>query len=96
LQAKLQKMTEQYTKAVEKVEATENMEYLDFHARRLVEMAGNIIMGYILIIDAQRDEKYAKSAKLFVDIAAAQNQEKNNYINNFDIKELAYYQQAIK
>lgn len=27
-------------------------EYLDFQARRLVEMAGHIIMGYILIIDA--------------------------------------------
>ncbi len=96
LQAKLQKMTAQYEQAIHKVEATENQDYLDFHARRLVEMAGNIIMGYLLLMDSQRDEKYEKSAKLFVDIAAAQNQEKNDYIINFDINELAYYQQAIE
>ena len=96
LQAKLQKMTAQYEQAIQKVEAAENQEYLDFHARRLVEMAGNIIMGYLLIMDSQRDEKYEKSAKLFIDIAAAQNQEKNDYINNFDINELAFYQQAIE
>ena len=96
LQVKLQKMTEQYLQAVEKVEATDNTDYLDFHARRLVEMAGNIIMGYLLIMDSQRDEKYEKSAKLFIDIAAAKNQEKNDYINNFDINELVFYQQAIE
>jgi len=96
LQAKLRKMTEQYEKAVEKVEAAENQDYLDFHARRLVEMAGNILMGYILIMDAQRDDKYEKSAKLFIDIAAAENQQKNDYIENFDIDELAFYKQAIE
>jgi len=96
LQEKLQKMTGQYLKALEKVEAAENQDYLDFHARRLVEMAGNIIMGYLLILDSQRDEKYEKSAKLFVDIAAAENQQKNDYIQNFDINELAFYQQAIE
>ena len=96
LQAKLQKMTNQYLKAIEKVEAAENTDYLDFHARRLVEMAGNIIMGYLLILDSQRDKKYEKSAKLFIDLAAAQNQAKNDYINNFDIDELTFYQQAIE
>jgi len=96
LQAKLRKMTEQYEKAVEKVEGAENQDYLDFHARRLVEMAGNILMGYILIMDAQRDDKYAKSAKLFVDIAASENQQKNDYIENFDINELEFYKQAIE
>jgi len=96
LQAKLRKMTEQYEKAVEKVEGAENQDYLDFHARRLVEMAGNILMGYILIMDAQRDDKYAKSAKLFVDIAASENQQKNDYIENFDIDELEFYKQAIE
>ncbi len=95
LQEKLRKMTEQYLKAIEKVEADDNQDYLDFHARRLVEMAGNIIMGYLLILDAQRDDRYTKSAKLFVDIAAAENQQKNDYINNFDIEELSFYQQAI-
>ena len=33
-------------------------EYTDFQARRLVEMAGHIIMTYLLIIDASRDDMF--------------------------------------
>jgi len=95
LQDKLRDLTDQYVKAVEKVEATDNQDYLDFHARRLVEMGGNILTAYILILDSQRDERYAKSAKLFVDLAAAENQQKNDYIYKFDIEDLDYYKQAI-
>ena len=39
---------------------------LDFHARRLVEMAGYVVLGYLLLIDAQRDASYARSARVFV------------------------------
>jgi hypothetical protein len=95
LKDKLVALTEQYVKAVEKVEATENQDYLDFHARRLVEMGGNILTAYILILDSQRDERYKKSARLFVDLAAAENQQKNDYINRFDINDLDFYKQAI-
>ncbi len=95
LKNKLMKLTEQYVLALEKVEAAEDLDYLDFHARRLVEMAGNIIAGYLLIIDSQRDEKYKKSAKSFVDLAAAENQQKKDYIDNFEIGELEFYKQAI-
>ena len=96
LKERLEKLTEQYEKAVEKVEATENQDYLDFHARRLVEMAGNILASYILILDSQRDERYKKSALLFVDLASAENQKRNDYINTFDINELDFYKQAIE
>ncbi len=95
LKDKLVGLTEQYAKAVEKVEGAENQDYLDFHARRLVEMGGNILTAYILILDSQRDERYKKSAKLFVDLAAAENQQKNDYIYKFDIEDLDYYKQAI-
>jgi len=91
----LKELTAQYIKAVEKVESTENQDYLDFHARRLVEMAGNILTSYLLIIDSQRDKIYEKSAKLFVELAAAENQKNNDYIYRFDISELDYYKQAI-
>jgi len=95
LQDKLRDLTEQYVKAVEKVEAADNQDYLDFHARRLVEMGGNILTAYILILDSQRDARYAKSAKLFVDLAAAENQQRNDYIFKFDINDLEFYKQAI-
>ena len=74
-----------------KVIDTDHSDYLDFHSRRLVEMAGNIIMGYLLIIDSQRDEKYKRSAKLFIDLAGSENHEKYNYIDNFDLESLEMY-----
>jgi len=58
-------LTEEYDEAVEKVVATKDNEYIDFHARRLVEMAGHIIMSYLLVIDANREPDFMKSAKAF-------------------------------
>jgi alkylation response protein AidB-like acyl-CoA dehydrogenase len=91
LQKKLQSMTLGYDMISKKVIELDHADYLDFHARRLVEMAGNIIMGYLLIIDAQRDEKYMRSAKLFIDLTAAENGEKYSYIDNFDMEYLELY-----
>ncbi|MBN2263350.1 MAG: acyl-CoA dehydrogenase family protein [Prolixibacteraceae bacterium] len=58
-------LTEEYAEAVEKVVAAKDNEYIDFHARRLVEMAGHIIMSYLLLIDANRDMSFLKSAKAY-------------------------------
>ncbi len=69
-------MTEQYTKTVQLVQRDKDSDLWDFHARRMVEMAGNIIMGYLLVINGQRDEKFIRSAKLFIDLARSENQEK--------------------
>jgi signal recognition particle receptor subunit beta len=66
-------------------------DYLTFHAGRLVEMAGNIIMGYLLILDSQRDERFEMSAKLFIDLARAENSEKFTYINKFDPATIELY-----
>ncbi|HPR33168.1 MAG TPA: Acyl-CoA dehydrogenase C-terminal domain-containing protein [Prolixibacteraceae bacterium] len=62
-------LTEEYAEAVEKVVSAKDNEYIDFHARRLVEMAGSIIMSYLLLIDANRDQQFMKSAKAFNKIA---------------------------
>jgi alkylation response protein AidB-like acyl-CoA dehydrogenase len=58
-------LTEEYAEAVEKVVAAKDNEFLDFHARRLVEMAGHIIMSYLLLIDANREPYFMKSAVAF-------------------------------
>ena len=81
-------MTDEYENCVRLVTETGDNEYLDFHARRLVEMAGNIIMGYLLLKDAKRDEAYLQTAVLFTGMAQAQNREKAEYIMNFDIRNL--------
>ncbi len=91
LKNKLQAMTVLYEKIYKKVESIDNTDYLDFHSRRLVEMAGNIIMGYLLIINSQRDERFRRSAKLFINLVSSENQEKYDYINNFDLEDLELY-----
>jgi alkylation response protein AidB-like acyl-CoA dehydrogenase len=60
----------------------ESPEFLDFHSRRLVEMAGNILMGYLLLLNSQRDEKFRNSAVLFIDLAKYENQKNYHYIRN--------------
>ncbi len=91
LKNKLHAMTVLYEKIYKKVELIDNTDYLDFHSRRLVEMAGNIIMGYLLIINSQRDESFKRSAKLFINLVSSENQEKYDYINNFDLEDLELY-----
>ena len=84
-------MTEEYEKAVAQVTGVGNPEYVDFHARRMVEMAGHIIMTYLLLSDA-RSEDYAHSADVFLKYAAAENKMRYAYIMDFDIKDLGLFQ----
>lgn len=58
-------LTEEFAEATEKVVEAKDNEFIDFHARRLVEMAGHIIMSYLLLIDANREPEFLKSAKAF-------------------------------
>ena len=91
IRTKLHKMTEAFESVTNRVIELDNNELLDFHSRRLVEMAGNIIMGYLLVINGQRNEKFYKSAKLFINLARSENQERYDYINNFEIADLELY-----
>ncbi|MCF8332226.1 MAG: acyl-CoA dehydrogenase family protein [Bacteroidales bacterium] len=84
----LSKMKDQYEKAVRKVRDFEDDEYWDFHARRLVEMAGNIIIGYLLLYDANRDSEYDKAASLFIMKGRSENIRHYSYINNIGIREM--------
>ncbi len=87
----LLKMSEQYAKTVEKVTDHSDSEFLDFHSRRLVEMAGNTIMGYLLLLDAERNKEFTKSAELFIRKARAENVSAVSLINNTEPKDLGMY-----
>ena len=87
----LMEMTKDYEEISIKITELEETEILDFHSRRLVEMAGNIIMGYLLLLDSQRDGKFKKSAKLYINLVRSENIEKYHYINNFDSEDLELY-----
>ena len=66
----IRKMTNLYVRTVHKIKEENNTELLDFHARRLVEMAGRIIASYLLVHDADKDEMFAKSADIYIDMLA--------------------------
>lgn len=84
-------MTDDYEAACNKVNEFNDTEYVDFHARRLVEMAGNIIMGYLLLTDSLRNDEYLQSAEIFTKRAFAQNKERFDYISKFEVKDLGVF-----
>lgn len=79
---------EELTNAVNEVG---DSEYTDFQARRLVEIAGYTIIGHLLLLDAQRDESFAKSAELFIKYGQAKVCSHVSYIRNFNPDDLGKY-----
>ena len=84
-------MTAQYEQAVKLVADKNDAEFTDFHARRLVEMAGHIIMGYLLLLDAQRSSDFEQSAAIFITRGQAWNCGHFSFIEHFELDHLAAY-----
>lgn len=93
LREKLKAMTDKYEAAVKFVTDLKDNETLDFLARKLVEMAGHIIMGYLLIIDASRDDKgqFNESANVYVLFGEAEVEKHAKYIAGFDKENLSFF-----
>jgi len=74
-----------YQAAIAKVNEVNDPAFTDFMARRLVEMAGNIIMSYLLITDASRynSESMTKSAIVYGNIARAEVEKHADFIADF-------------
>ena len=87
----LRSMTSKLEEAVQRVTEGESAEYTDFHARRLVEICGYIIMGYLMLQDAERNEKFEKSARIFIKYAAAKVEAHSAYIDNFSVDDMAEF-----
>lgn len=84
-------MTDEYEAVVKKVVELKDDELVNFHARRMVEMAGYIIMSYLLLIDAGRNNEFEQSAELFIKKSRSQNKQKADYIENFEAKDLGKF-----
>lgn len=82
-----------YQAAIAKVNEVNDPAFTDFMARRLVEMAGNIIMSYLLITDASRynSESMTKSAIVYGNIARAEVEKHAEFIANFCPCQLEVY-----
>lgn len=64
----------------------------EFNSRRLVEMAGYIIMAHLLILDSDRDEQFLASARVMTKMAQEKIAERKAFILNFEQKDLNDYQ----
>ncbi|MBQ7967358.1 MAG: acyl-CoA dehydrogenase family protein [Bacteroidaceae bacterium] len=92
LKARLDAMAARYEEAVATVTSHESQELIDLTARRLVEMAGYIIMGYLLLQDATANaELFATSANVFVRWAEAEVDKHAGYISRINLDEMAFF-----
>ena len=95
MRAKLEAMTALYEETFAKVQAAENPEYITFHARRLVEMLGHIIMGYLLIGDASNEpDLFMDSAKVYVNMGEAEVARHARFIGSFNPEDQAAYMRS--
>ena len=76
---------------VERVESInkEHPQFKDFHARRLVESVGYIIITYLLARQAADDEMYGSDARLFLKLAESYIASAESYIMNSDGEDIA-------
>lgn len=92
LKDNLIKMTAVYEAAINKVtEVKDNPAYTDLMARRLVEMSGNIVMGYLLLLDANKNDEFKASAVVYNKLAQAEVAKHADFIDNFNIDEINNY-----
>ena len=91
LRDRLKAMKAAYVKAVETVTATKDNEYIDFQARRMVEMAGHVIMGHLLLNDATRNESFRQSAEVYINFGEAEVAKHAAFIERFNPEMMAAY-----
>ncbi len=85
-------LREKFEKAVALVQEADNKELQDFHARRLVEMAGYTIMGHLLLHQAGADgEEYKPSMIAFIKEGEAKAAAHLAYVEEFEVDQLGYF-----
>ena len=91
--AVLRELTARFEEMTARVETLDKecAGYKDFHARRLGETAGHIIIGYLLARQAGESEEYANSAKVFCKLAAGKVTEAHAYVMNSQPEDVALF-----
>ena len=93
LKARVDAMKARFETALEAVKAVDDPEYITFHARRLVEMAGFAILSYLLCRDAsEAPELFLKSANVYVRYAEARVAAHAQFIEGFSPADMAAYE----
>ena len=94
LAERLVELRKMYEAAVERVETLdkETQGYKDFHARRLVEIAGYIIMSHIMLRQAgELEEDYLNPTKIFIKYATKKINEAASYINDSETSDVELF-----
>ena len=92
LKARLDAMVTRYEEAVVTVTGHTSQELIDLTARRLVEMAGYTIMGYLLLQDASVNAAlFTTSANVFIRWAEAEIDKHASYISRINPDDLVYF-----
>ncbi len=91
--AKLKELTAKFIEMTAQVETgdKEVCGFKDFHARRLVETAGHIIITYLLARQSGESSEYVNSAKVFCKLAEGKIGEAYTYIMNSTTADVALF-----
>ncbi len=87
----LKNLTALYAEAVTIAVDANDQSYLDFLSRRLVEMAGTIIMAYLLLSSAKENESLVASAAVYTKMAQSLCEGHIAFIRNMAPEQLADY-----
>ena len=92
LKSRLESMVEIFEDLTPNIAYLQNSEYTDFHARRLVECAGHICIGFLLLKDAnQNPETFRSSAEVYINYGEAEVIKIKEFIDRFTIEDLKHY-----
>ena len=85
-------LREDFEKSIDKINSFgTTSEAHEFNSRRLVEMAGYLIMAHLLIIDANRNDMFMSSCQIMNKMAQEKIAERKEFINNFTPEDLEAY-----
>lgn len=87
----IKEMFKAYTETLAKVEDVKDDQYVSFVARRLVEMAADVVMSSLLLLDANRNEMFDKSLEVYVKMAQADIVKHADFIANFRVEDMEAY-----
>ncbi len=88
----LLEMRERFEEALERAMSFgSTSEFFDFNARRLVEMCGYILMGHLLVLDANKCSSFTNSAELMIRLGQSKIEEAASFIMNFEDSSIAKY-----
>ena len=87
----IKEMFKAYTEALAKVEEVKDDQYVSFVARRLVEMAADVVMSSLLLLDANRNDMFDKSLEVYVKMAQADIVKHADFIANFRVEDMEAY-----